>query len=110
MFGVCRLPWIELGFPEDFYAEVYSAVTGKEFSLDDLLQVSQKIYNMTRAINVKLGASRGDDYPPDRAFDAPIHSGPLAGKVCDRNEYESMLDLYYQKRGWDNNGNPSIQC
>jgi len=110
VLGVCRLPWIELGFHEDFYAEVYSAVTGKQFRLDDLLQVSQKIYNMTRAINVKLGASRGDDYPPDRTFDTPIHSGPLAGKVCDRNEYESMLDLYYQKRGWDNNGNPPIEC
>ena len=110
VFGVCRLPWIELGFPEDFYAEVYSAVTGKEYSLDDLLRVSQNIYNMTRAINVRLGASRGDDYPPDRAFDDPIHSGPLAGKVCDRNEYESMLDLYYRKRGWDNQGNPSIEC
>ena len=110
VFGVCRLPWIELGFHEDFYADIYSAVTGKEFRLDDLLQVSQKIYNMTRAINVKLGASRGDDYPPDRTFDTPIHSGPLAGKVCDRNEYESMLDLYYQKRGWDNNGKPPIEC
>lgn len=110
VFGVCRLPWIELGFHEDFYADMYSAVTGKEVSLDDLLQVSQNIYDMTRAINVKLGTSRNDDYPPDRAFDAPIHSGPLAGKVCDRNEYESMLDLYYQKRQWDNNGNPPITC
>jgi aldehyde:ferredoxin oxidoreductase len=110
VFGVCRLPWIELGFHEDFYADMYSAVTGKQQSLNDLLPISQKIYDMTRAINVRLGASRGDDYPPDRAFDAPIHSGPLAGKVCDRGEYESMLDLYYQKRGWDNQGNPSIQC
>ena len=107
MFGVCRLPWIELGFHEDFYAELYSAVTGKPYSLDDLLLISQRLYDMTRSINTTLGATKADDYPPDRTF-VPIHSGPLAGKACDKAEYEEMLTLYYQKRGWDENGNPKI--
>lgn len=34
---MCRLSWIELGFHEDFYAELYSAVVGSQYSLDDLL-------------------------------------------------------------------------
>lgn len=109
MFGVCRLPWIELGFHEDFYAELYSAVVGQQYSLDDLLARSQHVYDMTRAINMKLGAVKGDDYPPARTF-TPIHSGPLAGKVCSRDEYEQMLALYYKKRGWDEQGNPPITC
>jgi aldehyde:ferredoxin oxidoreductase len=109
MFGVCRLPWIELGFHEDFYAELYSAVTGNQYGLEELLKVSQNIYDMTRAINVKLGVKKVDDYPPERTF-VPIHSGPLAGKVCDKAEYETMLNLYYKKRGWDKNGNPNISC
>ncbi len=108
IFGVCRLPWIELGFHEDFYAELYSAVVGKQYSLDDLLKKSQNIYDMTRAINIKLGVTRSDDYPPPRTF-VPIHSGPLAGKVCDKDEYEKMLSLYYKKRGWDKQGKPSIK-
>ena len=107
MFGVCRLPWIELGFHEDFYAELYSAVVGSEYSLDDLLVKSRDQYDMTRAINVKLGATKADDYPPDRTF-VPIHSGPLAGKVCNRDEYEKMLTMYYRKRGWDDEGRPPI--
>ncbi len=107
IFGVCRLPWIELGFHEDFYAELYSAVVGKQYSLDDLLKKSRNIYDMTRAINIKLGVTRSDDYPPPRTF-VPIHSGPLAGRVCDKDEYEKMLSLYYKKRGWDNQGKPSI--
>lgn len=109
MFGVCRLPWIELGFHEDFYAELYSSVVGNEFTLAELLDSSRQIYDMTRAINVRLGARRKDDYPPDRTF-VPIHSGPLAGKVCDREEYEKMLSLYYQLRGWDEQGTPKISC
>ncbi len=107
IFGVCRLPWIELGFHEDFYAELYSAVVGKDYSLYELLAASQHLYDMTRAINVRLGAGRADDYPPDRTF-VPIHTGPLAGKVCDRDEYEKMLTLYYQKRDWDEEGKPKI--
>jgi len=107
IFGVCRLPWIELGFHEDFYAELYSAVVGIDYSLDDLLERSRHMYDMTRAINVKLGATRADDYPPERTF-VPIHSGPLAGKVCEREEYEKMLSLYYEKRGWDQQGRPKI--
>lgn len=108
MFGVCRLPWIELGFHEDFYAQLYSAVVGEQYSLDQLLVRSQHLYDMTRAINVKLGATRSDDYPPERTF-VPIHSGPLAGKVCDKDEYEKMLTLYYKKRGWNEKGNPKIK-
>ena len=107
MLGVCRLPWIELGFHEDFYAALYSAVVGRQYSLDDLLVKSQRLYDMTRAINVKLGVTRADDYPPDRTFDAPIRSGPLAGKVCDRDEYDNMLTMYYNTRGWDEQGKPA---
>src|SRR4030042_6266597 len=54
MFGVCRLPWIELGFHEDFYADVYSAVTGCPCTLENLLLRSQHIYDLSRAINCKL--------------------------------------------------------
>ncbi|MFH1613817.1 MAG: aldehyde ferredoxin oxidoreductase family protein [Planctomycetota bacterium] len=107
MFGVCRLPWIELGFHEDFYADLYSAVVGRKYSLEQLLEKSRNLYDMTRAINVKLGVNREDDYPPERTF-VPIHSGPLAGKVCDRDEYEKMLSLYYQTRKWDQQGKPPI--
>lgn len=109
MFGVCRLPWIELGFHEDFYAALYSAVRGKPFTLDQLLDSSRRLYDMTRAINVRMGARRQDDYPPERTF-VPIHKGPLAGKACDREQYEDMLNLYYQKRGWSQEGVPPISC
>ena len=107
MMGVCRLPWIELGFHEDFYAEIYGVVTGGKASLDDLLKLSRNIYDMTRAINVHLGVTRADDYAPERTFSTPIHSGPLAGRVCDRDEYDNLLTMYYEKRGWDKNGIPS---
>jgi aldehyde:ferredoxin oxidoreductase len=104
MLGVCRLPWIELGFDENQYAEFYSAVTGVETPLSDLLQRSMNLYDVTRAISMKFGISRKDDYPPDRVFSLPMTEGPHAGKILKREEYEAILDIYYQKRGWTKDG------
>jgi len=104
MLGVCRLPWIELGFNEHQYAEFYSAVTGIETTLDELLQRSRDLYDLTRAINMKLGVSRKDDYPPERVFNLAMTEGPHAGKILKREDYDAILDIYYQKRGWTKDG------
>ncbi|MEI9479247.1 MAG: aldehyde ferredoxin oxidoreductase family protein, partial [Deltaproteobacteria bacterium] len=104
MLGVCRLPWIELGFDENKYAEYYSAVTGIETTLDQLLERANALYDLTRAINTRFGISRKDDYPPDRVFDLPMTEGPHAGKILKREDYEKILDIYYQKRSWTKDG------
>ena len=109
MLGVCRLPWIELGFDENTYADFYSAVTGISLNLDELLKKSNDLYNLTRAINIKLGMGKKDDYPPERCFSTPIASGPQAGKVLDKEEYEKILAIYYQKRGWSEDGQPDTK-
>ena len=106
MLGVCRLPWIELGLDENLYAEMYSAVTGVDVTLEQLLEKSAAIYDMTRLINVRYGIDRKDDYPSTRVFDDPVQTGPRAGSHVDRQEYEKLLDIYYQKRGWDADGKP----
>jgi aldehyde:ferredoxin oxidoreductase len=72
MLGVCRLAWIELGFPEQFYETAYQAVTGVDYSLKDLLDRSRRVYDLTRLIGNKLGISRKDDYPAERCFSQPV--------------------------------------
>jgi len=110
MLGVCRLPWIELGFDERYYAEMFEAVTGVPTKLDDLLARSGAIYNLTRRINVGLGISRKDDYPPARTFDHPVETGRLAGHVLSREDYDRILDIYYAKRGWSSDGIPPAEA
>lgn len=106
MLGVCRLPWIELGFDERRYAEYYSVVTGIPHTLDELLERSRALYDLTRLISTSRGISRKDDYPAPRMFDLPIKGGQYEGRVIDRQQYEGLLDLYYQKRGWTEDGIP----
>jgi aldehyde:ferredoxin oxidoreductase len=68
---------------------------------------SRDIYDLTRLINVKLGISRKDDQPPLRWFKDPVQTGPLAGKVLKREEFNTILDMYYQLRNWDAEGKPN---
>ena len=106
MLGVCRLPWIELGLNERHYGNFYKYVTGKEVSLEQLLELSNDIYDLTRLINVRLGMSRQDDSLPYKVWANPPLTGPNAGKVIDQEHFQKLLSLYYQKRGWDEDGFP----
>jgi len=106
MLGVCRLPWIELGLNERHYANFYRYVTGKQVTLDELLALSNDVYNLTRLINARLGVTRKDDSLPYKVHACPVRTGPLAGRAIDPDEFNALLDLYYRRRGWDADGLP----
>jgi len=106
MLGVCRLPWIELGLNEQHYSVFFSAVTGVDFALEDLLARSRDLYDLTRLIDVKLGISRKDDQAPARWLKDPVQTGTQAGKVVKEEEFKEILDIYYRLRNWDDEGKP----
>lgn len=106
MLGVCRLPWIELGLNERHYANFYGYVTGKDATLEQLLELSSDIYDLTRLINVRLGMKRKDDSLPHKVKTNPPLTGPNAGKVIDQEAFQKLLSLYYRKRGWNEEGLP----
>jgi len=107
MLGVCRLPWIELGLSERHYENFYKYVTGNEATLEQLLELSNDVYDLTRLINTRLGMSRKDDSLPYKVWANPPLTGPNAGRVVNQEDFNRLLSLYYQKRGWDENGIPS---
>ncbi len=107
MLGACRLPWIELGLNERHYENFYRHVTGRERTLEQLLELSNRIYDLTRLINTRLGTTRKDDRLPFKVHSRPAMTGPNAGKVIDPEEFERALSLYYEKRGWDEEGRVS---
>lgn len=109
MLGVCRLPWIELGLNEQHYEVFYNCITGNPATLAELLERSNTIYDLTRLINTRLGLSRKDDNLPHKVSASPVRNGATAGKTIDEKEFNRLLDLYYEKRGWDQNGIPSEQ-
>jgi aldehyde:ferredoxin oxidoreductase len=95
-------------FKGEDWSEVYSAVTGFETSLDQLMQASRRIYNLYKALNVRLGFTRKDDIFPDRWFETLQTSDRGNLVLCDyfgtslsRQDCEKLLDDYYDERGWD---------
>lgn len=107
--GVCRFPWVELGFEPEEYAKVYGLVAGEPRTLDELLLCSERTWNLARCFNVKHvpGFGRAYDYPPERWLSEPAPSGPAAGKGSSREQAEKLLDDYYSLRGWTKEGIPT---
>ena len=78
------------------------AVTGYEYSLNELKSVSHRIIVMHRLMN---GTTKADDELPRRWFEEGVE---YEGKkhVIPRAELEAALQYYYELRGYDENGKP----
>jgi aldehyde:ferredoxin oxidoreductase len=106
----CRLPWVEVGFGLDWYPKFLKAATGVDMVMNDLFIIADRIFTLIRAFWVREYAStwsRNVDVPPARWFDEPLTKGHLKGTALDREKYNSLLQLYYDKRGWDSRGIPT---
>jgi len=105
----CRLPWVEVGFELDWYPKYMKAATGLTITLEDMYKVADRTYALIRAFWVReFGKqwSNSMDMVPARWFTEPLTKGPFKGKKLDKAKYESMLQMYYKKRGWDKRGIP----
>jgi aldehyde:ferredoxin oxidoreductase len=106
---VCRLPWVELSFELEWYPKMLQAATGIEMPWDALNVIGDRVFNLIRAFWVREFGKKWNsemDVPPPRWFEEPLTEGPMKGEKLDRAKYDSMLQVYYRKRGWDERGVP----
>jgi len=103
--GICHMNTIHwdlehLDLPH--LAELYSAATGWETSVEDLNRMAMRQLNLEKAFNLRhTDFDRKDDLPTPRDLSEPIPTGDLAGWKMDEEEYNRMLDEYYDLHGWD---------
>jgi aldehyde:ferredoxin oxidoreductase len=81
------------------YAAQYAAMTGRPFTVDDVLLAGERIYNLERHYNNLAGWAEGSDYLPERFLKEPSTMPGSEGHVC---ELAEMLEEYYAARGWVN--------
>ena len=149
--GLCKLPWNDV-VPEDnkdnpepakvmkhveWYAEYFTTVTGRKAGPDDLITISEAVYNFQRIFNLRMGFGRREhDSLPYRAvgpvteeeylsrqdrydkqltekYSIDITDMETAEKVATlRNhreaEYDKLADAVYQRRGWTEDGIPTL--
>jgi aldehyde:ferredoxin oxidoreductase len=77
-----------------------NSVTGWNLKPAELVKIGERAFNLCRAFNVREGFSRKDDTLPERLSD-PLPDGPYKGQRITDEEMQSMLDNYYELRGWD---------
>ncbi len=81
-----------------------NAATGYSYDKKTLMQVGERVNNIKRVINCKLGITREDDKLP-RHLTKVLGEGKTADVKLD---LEDNLKRYYKERGWDwNTGLPT---
>ncbi|MEM4171124.1 MAG: aldehyde ferredoxin oxidoreductase C-terminal domain-containing protein, partial [Thermoplasmata archaeon] len=103
--GICQFT-SNIFYDEDLL-EPIRAFTGFNMTLSELMVIGERTYNVARAFNVREGFSRKDDYLPERVLKDPIPKGVSKGSFVRKEELDSMLDEYYQARGWSMDGIPT---
>ena len=94
----------------DNYREAIELATGWDLSLEAVERVGERVYNLERLINVARGvADRESDTLPYRVQHEPIPDGPSEGMYCPPAALDTMLDEYYEYRGWNGNGHPTTE-
>lgn len=119
------------------YAQYYYATTGKKVAPHNLIEASERVYNFQRLFNLRMGfgrrkqdgipyraigpvteeeyESRGDRYDKQLiekvGFDPKSKSTEeklVALRKYREAEYEKLLDAVYERRGWNQNGVPTV--
>jgi aldehyde:ferredoxin oxidoreductase len=150
--GLCKLPWNDI-VPQDnrdaaepakvmkhvqWYADYFSAITGNEAGPDDLIKMSEAVYNFQRIFNLRMGFGRREhDALPYRAV-GPVTAEEYESRAerYDRQltetfkeildgkstaektailrkhreaNYEKLKDAVYKRRGWTPDGIPTLK-
>ncbi len=119
------------------YFNFFAGMTGKELNEEKMLNQSARVYNLQRVMAYMFGkGTREHDIPPYRAvgpvtaeeyesraerYDkqlAELVDFDIAGKSVEEkmavlreyrmDQYNKCMDAVYKRRGWNNNGVPTI--
>lgn len=82
--------------------EFLNAVTGWEIDHSHFFTIGERIFNVKRLYNVRLGISRKDDTLPPRML-----THRRGGGTNELPLLYTMLNDYYHYRGWDEFGIPT---
>jgi len=88
----------------NYLAQWLKYTTGIEWTVEDLMECGERIFNRKRMFNVGCGIDSKDDYLPDRAFKEKRGSG---GSGDNLPPIAQMLEEYYVCRGWSQQGIPN---
>jgi len=96
---LCKFNTFAIGAEE--FTKLLNGALGTQYSVEDIMQIGERIWNLERRYNNREGLTRPEDTLPKRLLEIPMPDGPAKGQV---NRLNEMLDDYYKVRGWNSNG------
>ena len=87
--------------PSD-YVTLANGALGTDLTEEELFLIARRSYNLEKAFNtLHTDFDRKDDYPPKRFMEEAVKSGPYKGYRCEKENWDKMLDEFYELHGWD---------
>ena len=150
--GFCKLPWNDIQPPDNAqtdepakipehvqnYVDLFSGVTGREVTKEDIITMSETVYNFQRVFNIRLGhglrdhdnvpyrsqgpvtieeyESRAERY--DKQLQEILNLDPTGMTTQEKmaalrqyreGQYEKLKDAVYKRRGWTENAVPTVE-
>ncbi|MEM3437115.1 MAG: aldehyde ferredoxin oxidoreductase family protein [Nitrososphaerales archaeon] len=97
---ICKFALI-CGYTLNHLLRLIEVVTGNKITKEELIRTGERIFNIKRLFNNRLGISKKDDKLPER-INKPLSEGIKHSSP----NLDLMLDEYYKLRGWDEEGKP----
>lgn len=88
------LPWGDI-------RRLIAALTGIDYTVEQLRDVAGRIATAARAFNCREGLGMQEDFLPERLYREKVDHNTLS-----REEHMRMLREYYRQRGWTEEGAP----
>lgn len=101
---LCRFTQIGKAVTVSHHVEWLNLITGWDFDIGEYMDVGERIFNLKRLYNVKLGIRRKDDFLPDRFLKLNRRGKSLSCQIPPLNR---LLDDYYACRQWSGEGVPT---
>lgn len=107
--ALCKFNYVamvDLSRSLDRIANLVTTATGWKTDGATIFEAGERIYNVERSFNARLGLDRAADNfsNPEKFLNEPLHDGGGKGQVF---ELDQMLDDYYRARGWGLDGLPA---
>jgi len=152
LVGHCKLPWNDIIPPDNKYTpepakipahvqnyvDLFSGVTGRQITREDLITMSERVYNFQRVFNLRRGYGRREhDNVPYRSMGpVTVEEYESRAERYDRQlrellgldptkmttqeklaalrkyreeQYERLKDAVYARRGWTRDGVPTVE-
>ncbi|MHB8908592.1 MAG: aldehyde ferredoxin oxidoreductase family protein [Syntrophales bacterium] len=89
------------------FRDYFHAVTGWDYSVQDLYDRAEMIEILVRQINTREGFTAADDRLPKRIVEESHPEGPTKDRVIGTENFEKMKQEFYAVEGWDAKGVPT---